>query len=70
MNKQIKVSLCELGLTQVWLVQKLAEKGIRTDKHEMSAIISGTRSGPKAELIIKTSNEIISEYKEKHNNDG
>lgn len=68
MYKSIKVSLCELGLTQVWLIGELAKRGIKTDKFEMSAVLSNSRTGPKADLIIKTSQEIISEYKEKQKN--
>lgn len=68
MYKSIKVSLCELGKTQVWLIGELAKKGIKTNKFEMSAVISGSRTGPKAESIIKTSQKIINEYKEKLKN--
>lgn len=64
MYRQIKTSLCELGLTQVWLINELAKRNIRTDKTEMSSVIAGTRTGPKADLLIKTAREIINEYKE------
>ena len=64
MYRPIKTSLCELGLTQVWLINELAKRNIRTDKTEMSSVIAGTRTGPKADLLIKTAREIINEYKE------
>lgn len=64
MYRQIKTSLCELGLTQVWLINELAKRNIRTDKTEMSSVIAGTRTGPKADLLIKTAREIINKYKE------
>ena len=67
MYRQIKTSLCELGLTQVWLINELAKRNIRTDKTEMSSVIAGTRTGPKADLLIKTAREIINEYKEQCN---
>ena len=67
MYRQIKTALCELGLTQVWLINELAKRNIRTDKTEMSSVIAGTRTGPKADLLIKTAKEIINEYKERYN---
>lgn len=67
MYRQIKTSLCELGLTQVWLINELAKRNVRTDKTEMSSVIAGTRTGPKADLLIKTAREIINEYKERCN---
>lgn len=66
MYRHIKTSLCELGLTQVWLINELAKRNIRTDKTEMSSVIAGTRHGAKAELLIKTAEEIINEYKEQY----
>lgn len=51
----------------MWLINELAKRNIRTDKTEMSSVIAGTRTGPKADLLIKTAREIINEYKERCN---
>lgn len=58
----IKIDLCKRNLTQVWLCEQLANRGINTDKSELSSVLSGTRRGQKADLIIKTSQDIISSY--------
>lgn len=63
----IKFALLKHDLKQVWLIEQLKNRGITTDKTELSSVLSGARTGPKAELIINTSNEIISSYDKKHN---
>ena len=60
----IRTILFNLDLTQVWLIGKLAERGIVTDKTEMSSVLKGTRRGKKADLMLKTSIEILNEYKD------
>jgi hypothetical protein len=52
-------------LTNAWLVNRLEEKGINTEKTEMSSVLRGVRKGAKAESIIKSSIDILSEYEEK-----
>lgn len=49
-------------LSQNWLIRRLALSGIGTDKTELSAVLSGKRSGDKANAIRERSNEIIDEY--------
>ena len=61
---KIRVSLAEIRKTQVWLIQELAQHGIITDKAELSGVLSGTRHGPKPDLIISTSKKIITESRE------
>lgn len=61
---KIRVLLVENGLTQVWLIGRLRELGIITDKTEMSSVLSGTRHGSKADLMLKTAFEILNEYKD------
>ena len=57
---KIRVALAERGLTQVWLINQLREQhGIITNKTEMSSVLSGTRHGPKAANMLKTSAEIL-----------
>lgn len=61
-GRKIRIMLFENGLTQVWLIGKLRERGIVTDKTEMSSVLKGTRVGNKADLILQTSVEILNEY--------
>lgn len=63
-GRKIRVSLAENGLTQVWLIGKLRNRGIITDKTEMSSVLSGTRHGYKADMMLKTSVEILKEYRD------
>lgn len=59
---KIKMSLFKNALTSVWLQKRLEEKGIVTDKTELSAVLSGSRKGPKAENIIRSSIEVLDTY--------
>lgn len=62
---KIRVSLFENSLSQVWLINRLEERGVITDKTELSSALSGTRHGAKVDRIIKTSTEILAEYESK-----
>ena len=55
---RIRLMLYRNTLTNAWLVNRLEEKGINTEKTEMSSVLRGVRKGAKAESIIKTSVEI------------
>ena len=61
---RIRLMLYRNTLTNAWLVNRLEERGINTEKTEMSSVLRGVRKGAKAERIIKTSIEIL-EYYEK-----
>ena len=50
------------NLRNAWLVDRLAEDGIVTEKTEMSSVLRGIRKGPKAENIILTSLRILTYY--------
>jgi len=65
-GRKIRTILFNLDLTQVWLIGKLAERGIVTDKTEMSSVLSGTRHGFKADQMLKTSVEILNDYRDEH----
>ena len=52
-------------LTQVWLISQLRERGIVTDKSELSSVFNGTRNGLKVDAIIKTTKVILDEYESK-----
>jgi hypothetical protein len=62
---RIRLMLYRNTLTNAWLVNRLEEKGINTEKTEMSSVLRGVRKGAKAESIIKSSIDILSEYEEK-----
>lgn len=61
-DTDIRGRLVKHNLTFVWLINRLEMRGIKTDKSEMSSVISGARSGPKAEQIIQESEKILDEY--------
>ena len=52
-------------LTYAWLIHRLSDEGLLTDKFEMSATLSGTRIGPKADEILRRSLDILNEYEAK-----
>ena len=62
---RIRLMLYRNTLTNAWLVNRLEEKGVITEKTEMSSVLRGVRKGAKAETIIKTSLDILSDYEEK-----
>lgn len=62
---RIRLMLYRNTLTNAWLVNRLEERGVITEKTEMSSVLRGVRKGAKAETIIKTSLDILSDYEEK-----
>lgn len=62
---RIRLMLYRNTLTNAWLVNRLEERGVITEKTEMSSVLRGVRKGAKAEIIIKTSLDILSDYEEK-----
>ena len=62
---QIKEMLFRNTLTQNWLINRLQEQGIKTDKTELSAILNGRRKGNKVTLVLDTSLSILRDYEEK-----
>ena len=58
-GQSVKTSLCQRGLTQKRLIEMLGERGIDTDKTELSSVLAGRRAGPKARMIITVSQEIL-----------
>lgn len=61
-RQQIRIRLQLNHLSAVWLIAQLERQGISTDRATFSAIIAGTRTGPKVDLIIQKSKEILDEY--------
>ncbi len=62
---RIRLMLYRNTLTNAWLVNRLEERGVVTEKTEMSSVLRGVRKGAKAETIIKTSLEILDDYESK-----
>lgn len=62
---RIRLMLYRNTLTNAWLVNRLEERGVITEKTEMSSVLRGVRKGAKAETIIKTSLEILDGYEAK-----
>lgn len=59
---RIRMMLYRNTLTNAWLINRLEEKGINTEKTEMSSVLRGVRKGTKAKNIIKASIEILEFY--------
>ena len=63
--EQIRDKISHFTLTYAWLIHRLSDEGLLTDKFEMSATLSGTRIGPKADEILRRSLDILNEYEKK-----
>ena len=55
----IRVKLLRADKTQLWLINELGKRDIHTDKTELSSILSGRRTGKKAETILDESEAIL-----------
>ena len=64
---QIKDRLKALGKSQVWLLFQLRERGIAIQPPELSSILSGANTYPKAERVLTVCDEILKGIEEKHN---
>lgn len=64
---EIRIILYRNSLTQTWLINRLEEKGVLTDKAELSSALAGSRKGAKVDKILTTSAEILKEYEDKMN---
>ena len=62
---RIRLMLYRNTLTNAWLVNRLEERGVITEKTEMSSVLRGVRKGAKAETIIKISVEVLDDYESK-----
>lgn len=65
---RIRIKLFTHNLSHTWLIARLAEDGIVTDKSELSGALSGARTGKKIEEIIKAALEILDEYESRYAN--
>lgn len=58
----IRRKLQDNHLTSVWLINQLEQNGVRTDKAEMSNILTGSRKGPKVDEIMEAALNILHRY--------
>ena len=59
---KIRMRISTNRLSHTWLIFQLRQRNIETDKTEFSAVMAGTRKGPKADLLIETANAILDQY--------
>lgn len=57
----IKERLADMGKSQVWLLKKLREHGVITQPPQLSNIINGIYTYPKAKLIGEMCDNILTE---------
>ena len=61
---EIKRRLSNYRLSQVWLINQLAKRGLFTDKTEMSSVLSGSRIGAKSEYLLNSCIDVLNYYQE------
>jgi hypothetical protein len=59
---RIKIRLLELNKKQADLIPILAERGIKTNPWELSPAVNGKSLTPKAKMIVKEADRIITEW--------
>lgn len=59
---EIKRRLSNYRLSQVWLIHQLAKRGLKTDKTELSSVLSGSRVGAKAEYLLNMCVDVLDWY--------
>lgn len=62
---QIRERMKALGKTQVWLILELRQRGIVVQPPEMSQILSGVNTYPKATKVLEMSDRILSDLEAK-----
>ena len=63
---QIKERLKALGKPQTCLIFQLRERGIAIQPPELSSILSGVNTYPKAERVLSACDEILKQFEEPH----
>lgn len=57
----IKERLANIGESQVWLLRKLRERGIEVQPPQLSNIINGNYTYPKAQRVLALCNDVLTE---------
>lgn len=58
---KIKERLTKIGKSQVWLLKMLRERGVNTQPPQLSNIINGNYTYPKAQALLKVCNDVLTE---------
>lgn len=66
---EVRILLLNNSLSQVWLINRLEEHGVITEKSELSSALSGAGKGAKVDKIIQTSLQILNDYVSKIKNE-
>ena len=64
---QIRERLKALNKSQVWLILELRKRGIVVQPPEMSNIVRGVNTYPKAERVLEICDEILKEVENAKN---
>ena len=59
---RIRFALFKNNLSQAWLINLLAQKGVPADKVNLSDALRGVRRSPNAQRIITAAAEIVESY--------
>lgn len=57
----IKERLNQIGKSQVWLLQMLRARNVNTQPPQLSNIINGNYTYPKAQAILEICNDVLTE---------
>ena len=57
----IKERLTQLGKSQIWLLKMLRERGVDTQPPQLSNIINGNYTYPKAIEVLEICNDVLTE---------
>ena len=60
--RDVKIRLMDNQLTQIWLLNRLEEIGIKTSKYTLSSILSGYNDGPLSNQVLEGSLKILEKY--------
>lgn len=60
----IKQRLADLGKSQVWLLKELRKQGVITQPPQLSNIINGIYTYPRAKLVGEMCDKIITEVEQ------
>lgn len=61
---EIKEKLTKLKKSQVWLLQELRKRGVDTQPPQLSNIINGVYTYPKAKEVLSECEKIIAQYEQ------
>ena len=68
--EQIRERMKKLGITQVEMILELQKRGIVVQPPEMSQILSGVNTYPKATKVLEMVKQILSDLEAKEKKDG